>query len=638
MTSDGGIQPLTTTDPTRIGPYLLLGRLGAGGMGRVYLARSEAGRTVAVKVVHEEHVADARFRARFRREIDAARRVDERHTAPVLDADPDAEPPWVATGYVPGLSLEQAVRAHGHLPTASVRALAQGLLQALHDIHTAGIVHRDLKPSNVMLTMAGPKVIDFGIARAAAQFSAHSSVESLLTSTGMVVGSPGFMSPEQIQGLSAGPESDVFALGCLLAYAATCKLPFGHEASNQHAVMYQIVEAAPDLDGIDDPELRALIARCLTKAVDERPSVAALSSDLGSTQTPTAGPSWLPSELVAHLAELSAQLLDAQAPVREVRETPASEVRGTPVSEVPEPPAHAAPAKPVSQVPDPPVDRATVGLRPSTNATGAKGGSEATAHNSRPQRARRRWAIALPVVLVVAVGGGTVALLQPFGQDKGHQSAPPSNGDTGTDSPGSPDSSSPTGDKSPPSGKDEDKGEGEKGKDGEKGADGQDAQPGTATGGSGSTDGGDATTAGASGDSGSTDSGSGSSDGGGASSGGSSGSSSGSSGGDTVPSFFIGSWKYAGQTNIGQPGTITISRTGVVRLTDMPINECPYEAQVTSTSDGGKRINIGTAKLVAANPGYCYATLDPSFMTVNGSGALHNVGPSHGEGYHYSRA
>ncbi|MFE9010875.1 serine/threonine-protein kinase [Streptomyces cyaneofuscatus] len=161
-----GIRPLVAGDPERIGPYPLLGRLRAGGMGRVYLARSAGGRTVAVRVVHEEHISNGEFRARFRREIEAARRVGGRYTAPVLDADADADHPWVATGYVPGPSLEQAVREHGPLPAESVHALAEGLLRARRGIHAAGIVHRDLKPSNVLLTVDGPRVIDFGIARA----------------------------------------------------------------------------------------------------------------------------------------------------------------------------------------------------------------------------------------------------------------------------------------------------------------------------------------------------------------------------------------------------------------------------------------------------------------------------------------
>ncbi len=224
-----GIRPVVAGEPARIGPYPLLGRLGAGGMGRVYLARSAGGRTVAVKVVHEEHIANGEFRARFRREIEAAR-LGGRYTAPVLDADADRL--WGATGYVPGHSLEQAVREHGALPAASVHALADGLLRALRGIHAAGIVHRDLKLSNVLLTVDGPRVIGFGIARALQVF-----VESLLTSTGMVIGSPGFMAPEQILGEETGAGADVFSLGCVLMYATTGRLPFRAGASNQHAVI-----------------------------------------------------------------------------------------------------------------------------------------------------------------------------------------------------------------------------------------------------------------------------------------------------------------------------------------------------------------------------------------------------------------
>ena len=300
-------------------------------MGRVFLARSDSGRTVAVKVVHEEHVSDEQFRARFRREIEAARKVGERYTAPVLDAGPGDEPPWVATGYVPGLSLEQIVRRYGPLPAESLHALAEGLLKALKDIHGAGIVHRDLKPSNVMLTVDGTKVIDFGIARAL-----ETSVESLLTSTGMAVGSPGFMSPEQVRGQSAGVKSDVFTLGCVLTYAATGQLPFGHGASNQHAVMFQIVEGEPDLAGVEDDSLRALITRCLTKDIDQRPGVDELLADPQRTRPSTARGAWLPARVVARLAQQSARLLDAEAaPLREE-----------------------------------PVDRATIGLRPQAGPPG----------------------------------------------------------------------------------------------------------------------------------------------------------------------------------------------------------------------------------------------------------------------------
>ncbi|MFE1953008.1 protein kinase [Streptomyces sp. NPDC059524] len=386
---DGGVKPLAVFDPARIGPYLLLGRLGAGGMGRVFLARSDSGRTVAVKVVHEEHVSDARFRARFRREIEAARKVGERFTAPVLDAGPDDEPPWVATGYVPGLSLEQVVRRHGPLPVDSVHALADGLLHALKDIHDAGIVHRDLKPSNVMLTVDGTKVIDFGIARAL-----EASVESLLTSTGMVVGSPGFMSPEQVRGRSAGVKSDVFTLGCVLTYAATGRLPFGHGASSGHAVMFQIVEDEPDLTGIEDAALRALVVRCLAKGVDERPDVDELLADPERVRPAAGGgAAWLPAEVVARLAQQSARLLDAEAvPLREE-----------------------------------PVDRATVGLRAGAEAvlpavTAGGGGGKATKKAERQPKRRRRLFVVLPVAVVLTVGGGTMALL-PYVRDDGDAQA-----------------------------------------------------------------------------------------------------------------------------------------------------------------------------------------------------------------------
>ncbi|MCT9093386.1 protein kinase [Streptomyces sp. ASQP_92] len=449
---DGGIKPLAVSDPARIGPYLLLGRLGAGGMGRVFLARSDSGRTVAVKVVHEEHVSDEQFRARFRREIDAARKVGERYTAPVLDAGPGDEPPWVATGYVPGLSLEQIVRRYGPLPATSLYALAEGLLKALKDIHGAGIVHRDLKPSNVMLTVDGTKVIDFGIARAL-----ETSVESLLTSTGMAVGSPGFMSPEQVRGQSAGVKSDVFTLGCVLTYAATGQLPFGHGASNQHAVMFQIVEGEPDLAGVEDAPLRALIARCLAKDIDQRPGVEELLTDPERPRPSTARGAWLPARVVARLAQQSARLLDAEAkPLREE-----------------------------------PVDRATIGLRPQDgHPDGVVAGDAVTLREHRERPRRRRRLIVLPVIAVLTVGGGTIAVLQPFARDSGSEAhaQPPSSsasaspGASASAGPGAGPSGAPSAINSPspsassPSPGPSDKANETKGPDGKGGAGGQNAQ------------------------------------------------------------------------------------------------------------------------------------------------------------------
>ncbi|MFI6691277.1 protein kinase [Streptomyces sp. NPDC050433] len=428
---EGGIKPLAVSDPVRIGPYLLLGRLGAGGMGRVFLARADSGRTVAVKVVHEEHVSDAHFRARFRREIEAARKVGERYTAPVLDAGPGDEPPWVATGYVPGLSLEQVVRLYGPLPAAALHTLADGLLKALKDIHGAGIVHRDLKPSNVMLTVDGMKVIDFGIARAL-----ETSVESLLTSTGMAIGSPGFMSPEQVRGQRAGARSDVFTLGCVLTYAATGQLPFGQGASNQHAVMFQIVEGEPDLARVEDAPLRALIARCLTKEIDQRPDVDELLADPERPRPSASGGAWLPAGVVAHLAQQSARLLDAEAaPLREE-----------------------------------PVDLATVGLRPKggpPEAAPADNDTTTRRREEEPPRRRRRL-IVLPIVAVITVGGGTVLMLEPFGGGAGDgaRSQPP--GSSASATPGDRNSSSaPSG--SPTKGGNGKDGDDGKGDNGEKG-------------------------------------------------------------------------------------------------------------------------------------------------------------------------
>ncbi|MGW3952429.1 protein kinase domain-containing protein [Streptomyces sp. NPDC004752] len=398
----GGVELLTALDPARIGPYLLLGRLGAGGMGKVFLARSDGGRIVAVKVVHDEHVSDARFRARFRREIEAASRVAERYTAPVLDAGPDEEPPWVATGYVPGLSLEQVVRGYGPLPAESLHTLADGLLRALEDIHDAGIVHRDLKPSNVMLTVDGVKVIDFGIARAL-----ETSVESLLTSTGMVLGSPGFMSPEQVQGQSAGPKSDVFTLGCVLMYAATGRLPFGHGASNQHAVMYQIVQDEPDLEGLEDPALRALITRCLTKDAGQRPDVDQLLADPERARPSATDKAWLPADVLARIAQQTAELLDAE--VRPLREESG--------------------------------DRATADLRPRSGPPAVVApGSGGAEPKKRERRPRRRTFIALPVVVVLTAGGTTMAVLQPWNGDRGgsHAQAPGSSGSSTPDGSNSP--------------------------------------------------------------------------------------------------------------------------------------------------------------------------------------------------------
>ncbi|MEU6222851.1 endo alpha-1,4 polygalactosaminidase [Streptomyces sp. NPDC047042] len=253
-------------DPKSIGGYVLEDRLGSGGMGVVYLGRSASGRQVAVKVVHAQYALDEEFRARFRQEVAAARRVSGAFTAPVVDADPDAEQPWMATLFVPGRTLSDVVAKGGPLRGRELRTLGLGLVEALRDIHRAGLVHRDLKPSNVLMAEDGPRVIDFGISRAVDN--------QALTVTGRLVGTPPFMSPEQF----AAPRdvtapSDVFSLGSLLVYAATGNRPFDGESP--YLTGYQVMYEAPVLDGVAEP-LRSIAERCLDKDPAARPELAEL--------------------------------------------------------------------------------------------------------------------------------------------------------------------------------------------------------------------------------------------------------------------------------------------------------------------------------------------------------------------------
>ncbi|MEU9452983.1 protein kinase [Streptomyces sp. NPDC048277] len=306
------MEKLGPGDPQHIGGYRLLARLGAGGMGQVYLARSERGRTVAVKLVRAELAEREEFRARFRQEVRNAQRVGGFWTAPVLDADTEAAVPWVATGYVAGPSLQRVVEHdHGPLPERSVRILAAGLAHALANIHSAGIVHRDLKPSNVMLTIEGPRVIDFGIARAL-----ETQPGEGLTQTGSLVGSPGFMAPEQVRGDRITPASDIFCLGSVLAYAATGRLPFGSTEGGEHALLFRIAQEEPDLSAI--PEGIADVVRdCLRKDPASRPSLDAILARTGAGDTVDQGRSrdpWLPGALVAQLGRHAVELLEAEDP------------------------------------------------------------------------------------------------------------------------------------------------------------------------------------------------------------------------------------------------------------------------------------------------------------------------------------
>ncbi|OMI87709.1 serine/threonine protein kinase [Streptomyces sp. M1013] len=299
------MRPLEVDEPTVVGPYRLLGRLGSGGMGRVYLGRSTGGRTVAVKIVHPHFALDGEFRARFRREVAAARRVGGAWTAPVLDADPEARVPWVATAYAAGPSLTAAVADGGPLPAHSVRVLGAGLGEALAAVHELGLVHRDVKPSNILLTLDGPLLIDFGIARA-------TDGTASLTSTGVSIGSPGYMSPEQILGKGVTGAADVFSLGAVLAYAATGLPPFPGDSSA--ALLYKVVHEEPSLDGLDDGELRELVASCLAKDPAARPAPAEVARRLapeGAARLVTGG--WLPGALVERVSRSAVQLLNLEA-------------------------------------------------------------------------------------------------------------------------------------------------------------------------------------------------------------------------------------------------------------------------------------------------------------------------------------
>jgi serine/threonine protein kinase len=285
VTSLAALQP---GDPQRIGPYVLLGRLGSGGMGRVYLARSPGGRMVAVKVIRANLAEDAGFRARFAREVSAARKVGGLFTAAVVDADVDGPVPWLVTAYVPGTSLSDAVERQGPLPEASVLALAAGLAEGLIAIHAAGVIHRDLKPSNVLLAQDGPRIIDFGISSAAGA--------TALTGTGFMIGSPGFMSPEQAEGLTVGPSSDIFSLAGVLIYAARGEGPFG--SGDTAALLYRVVHGKPNMDAAPD-NLRPLIKRSLARDPKRRPSATEFLAELSAAYPSAADLSnWLPPHIL----------------------------------------------------------------------------------------------------------------------------------------------------------------------------------------------------------------------------------------------------------------------------------------------------------------------------------------------------
>jgi serine/threonine kinase PknH len=402
------MEPLTRDDPGEIAGYRIRARLGAGGMGRVYLGFTQGGRPVAVKSVRPELADDPDFRLRFRQEVAAARRVGGLYTAQVLDADPDAMPPWLVTAYVPGPSLQQAVAEHGPMPADTVLLLMAGVAEALQAIHAAGVVHRDLKPSNVLLAADGPRVIDFGIARAIEATS--------VTRTGVRVGSPQFMAPEQIAGDAVTPAIDIFALGALAAYAATARPPFGE--GTQAILMYRVMHEAPNLDGCLPP-LRSLIEQCLAKQPAQRPApggIVAACRGYASGGNLEIAQSWLPPAVAAGLTQ------HAPPPVWGAMPAGPGPAYWSPQ---PGPPAAAAPGAPQPGIPAP--GFRTAGLPPpgmspySPEVTGQPPAPPAAAWGTypggfagggRPRRRGRTGAVlgaAAAGVLALVVGGGLLA-------------------------------------------------------------------------------------------------------------------------------------------------------------------------------------------------------------------------------------
>jgi hypothetical protein len=350
------IKDLKAGDPASVGPYRLLGRLGAGGMGEVFLGKSPGGRLVAIKLIRPELSEERGFRNRFASEISAAKNVSGIYTAAVVDADAEAEQPWMATVYVAGPSLTDAVEENGPLPVKSVLALAAGLAEALQAIHRVGLVHRDMKPSNVLLATDGPRVIDFGISLALER--------SMMTTTGMVLGSPGFMSPEQARGQrEVGAPTDMFSLGAVLAFAATGESPFGRGPAT--ALLYRVVNEPPDLASVP-ASLKPLIEQCLSKDPVGRPTPAELLASIGDVDVITG--EWLPQPI--------AETMVRYMPTLSTPLPPGLREAGAEQAAVPVPvPAESASAGPVPATPGAPVPMAAT---PASAAAGPSSADPAT--------------------------------------------------------------------------------------------------------------------------------------------------------------------------------------------------------------------------------------------------------------------
>ncbi|MFC8455170.1 serine/threonine-protein kinase [Kitasatospora sp. NPDC057223] len=426
-------QPLLPEDPREVGGYRLFARLGAGGMGRVYLSYTPGGRPVALKVVRPEFAEDSEFRRRFAQEVTNAQRIHGLYTAQVIDSGVEADAPWLVTAYVPGPSLQQVIREHGALPVRTVLLLMGGIAEALQAIHSVEVVHRDLKPANVLVAGDGPRVIDFGIARAADA--------TALTGTGFRIGSPAFMAPEQAQGRPVTPATDVFALGALAAYVAGGLPPFGE--GPETAVLYRVVHEPPVLDGVPG-DLRELLLRCLAKSPEDRPKPAEIIE--AARNHPSVGgqlrfaDDWLPQQINTEITRRSDLPKTPPTPL------PVPPLTPPPLAPAPPTTAPALPAAPTQQpgfgpppigsygAPQPAYEAPTGPVIPSpptvqlhqqpsfdTPPPGPVVTDTAAAPAPAPKRRGVSWKVLLTVALVMAVGGtaGGVVLVKKLDDKKG---------------------------------------------------------------------------------------------------------------------------------------------------------------------------------------------------------------------------
>lgn len=385
---------LRREDPRVVGSFRLHRRLGAGGMGVVYLGSDRRGQRVALKVIRPDLAEDQEFRSRFAREVSAARRIRGGCTARLVAADLEADRPWFATQYVPGPSLHDKVAEEGPLAAADVASVGAALSEGLVAVHEAGVVHRDLKPSNILLSPKGPRIIDFGIAWATGA--------STLTHVGTAVGSPGFLAPEQVRGAAVTPATDVFALGATLAYAATQDSPFGHGSSE--VMLYRVVHEEPQLHGVPDA-LAPLVRACLAKDPEERPSTLQLSLRLkeiaareaqGLAEARPPAPRTDPDRPTGRLAEQYTERYTEQRTQRRPQGTPPPRTGGT----------NGGGARSGAR-PAPPRNTGRSGSRPAPRSGTGRPGPRTTGTGRRPANPRllrQRLFVFVVVTLLVALG------------------------------------------------------------------------------------------------------------------------------------------------------------------------------------------------------------------------------------------